>query len=786
MKAFKHVNARTIDEAVSLTSEKTKLLAGGVDYLNILKQRILPTHPETLINIKTIPGLEYVKEDSRGLKIGALTRLVDVEESPIVKEKYSMLAEATQSIASPQIRNMATVGGNLCQDVHCWYYRRSPFTGRDYFCYRKGGEICNALIGENRYHSIFVAMKTVTPPCSTDCPAKIDNPSYLAKVREGDLVGAARILLQNNPIPAITGRVCPHFCQQGCTRGQFDEAVSIRNIERYLGDYILENDIIKAAKGDSGKSVAIIGAGPAGLTAAYYLRMQGHKVTIFDRMEEGGGMLAYVIPPYRLPKDVVRRVVKSIENTGVEFRLGVDIGKGNVTVDSLKKQFDVVFIATGVWRPATIGLDGEELTRFGMDFLKNINLGIKEVPGKKVVVIGGGSAAIDVAITAKRLGAEEVIMACLESREEMPAQEWEIEQALEEGIRLMPSRGPVKVIRTGGKVRGIELIRCAAVCDSTGRFAPTMDNSVKETVKADQIMMAVGYGTELYYIDSKSKLKVERGLITADPQSQATSVSGIYAGGSVAHGAATVVEAIGSGRRAAIAIDAYLKGGAKAEEKEEGVRPLLKFNSDYIKKTSPVPTPKVAADKRGMDVEDNLGLGLSEVETDANRCFNCGCVAVNPSDIAVALMALNARFKTTKRIIDADEFFTAGLLKTTVLEPDEIVTEIQVPAPKAGNKQTLTKFRLRKSIDFAIVTVASMINTEARKISDASFVFGGVAPVPVRMKQVEDYLKGQTITEKVAEAAGNLAVEGEIPLPENKYKVQIARTLVKRAVLASK
>ncbi len=784
MKAFKHVNAKTVDEAVSASNDKTKILAGGIDYLNILKQRILPTHPETLINIKTIPGLEYIKEDKGGLKIGALTRLCDVEESPIVKEKYSMLAEATKSIASPQIRNMATVGGNLCQDVHCWYYRRSPFTGRDYFCFRKGGEICNALIGENRYHSIFGAMKVVVPPCSTNCPAKIEIPSYLSKVREGDMVGAANILLKNNPIPAITGRVCPHLCQQECTRGEYDEAVSVRNIERYMGDYILENDIIKAPKADSGKSVAIIGSGPAGLTAAYYLRMAGHRVTVFDRMEEAGGMLAYVIPAYRLPKDIVRRVVKSIENTGVKFKLKVDIGK-DVTLDNLKKDFDAVLIGTGVWKPASIGLDGEELTRFGMDFLKNVNLGIKEAPGKKVVVIGGGSAAIDVAIGAVRLGAEEVIMACLESREEMPAQEWEIEQALEEGIKLMPSRGPLRVLRSGGKVRGIEMCRCAAVFDSTGRFAPTMDNSVKETVKADQIMLAVGYGTELYFIDSKSKLKVERGLITADPQTQATNVSGVYAGGSVAHGAATVVEAIGSGRRAAMAIDLYLKGGAKAEEKEEE-KPLLKFNSEYIKKTSPVPTPKLAVSQRGIDVEDNLGLGLNEVGIDANRCFNCGCVAVNPSDIAVALMALNAKVKTTKRTVDAEKFFTAGLMKTTILDPDEIVTEIQIPAPKPGNKQTLTKFRLRKSIDFAIVTVASVINTEARKIKDASLVFGGVAPVPLRLKETEDFLKGQAINEKVAETAGNLAVQGDIPLAENKYKVQIAKTLVKRAILASR
>jgi len=167
-------------------------------------------------------------------------------------------------------------------------------------------------------------------------------PSYLSKFREGDLREAARILLEGNPIPAITGRVCPHFCQQSCNRGDFDESVSVRDIERFLGDYILENDIIKAPETDSGKSVAIVGSGPAGLAAAYYLRMAGHRVVVFERMEEAGGLLTYVIPAYRLPKDVVKRTVKAIENTGVEFKLKVDIGNA-ITIQDLKEKYDNVF-----------------------------------------------------------------------------------------------------------------------------------------------------------------------------------------------------------------------------------------------------------------------------------------------------------------------------------------------------------------------------------------------------------------------------------------------------------
>lgn len=425
MKSFKHINAKTIDEAVKLLKDykgKAKLIAGGTDLLAILKDKILPDYPETIINVKTIPGLDYIKEDDQGLKIGALATLADIAESPTVKGKYKVLAEAAEAVATPQIRNMGTIGGNLSQDVRCWYYRYPHQVGGRILCYLKGGRGCYAFTGENRYHSIMGACRVASPPCSSNCPGSVDIPLYLNKIREDDLREAAKILLNANPIPSITGRVCPHFCEQECNRGDFDESVSIRDIERFMGDYILENasEIIKPPETDTNKSVAIVGSGPAGLSAAYYLRMSGHRVTVFDRMEEAGGLLAYVVPTYRLPKDVVRRVVKTIKDAGVEFKLKVDVGK-DITVENLKKDFESVFIASGAWTPLTIGLEGQELTKFGLDFLTNINLGVNEVPGKKVLVIGGGSAAIDVGITALRLGAEEVTLACVESREEMPA-----------------------------------------------------------------------------------------------------------------------------------------------------------------------------------------------------------------------------------------------------------------------------------------------------------------------------------------------------------------------------
>jgi len=550
----------------------------------------------------------------------------------------------------------------------------------------------------------------------------------------------------------------------------------------------LENadEIIPSPAADSGKSVAIIGSGPAGLSAAYYLRMSGHRVIVFDKMEEAGGMLAYVIPAYRLPKDIVRRVVKAIENTGVEFKCKVDVGK-DVTLDALKRDFDNVFIANGAWNPVSIGLEGEESTRFGMEFLTNINLGVREIPGKKALVIGGGNAAADVAISALRLGAEEATMACLESQEEMPALPWEIELALEQGVKLMPSWGPHRVLKSDGKVRGMELVRCTSVFDDQGRFVPSYDKAVKETVEADQIMMAVGYATDFSFIKPGSSLKVEQGLITVNPLTQATSVPGVFAGGSITHGPATVIEAIASGRRAAAAMDVNLKGReAKVEDGDEkAAKPFLKFNSDYLKETSRVEMPKRPVAERSIAVEDALGLGLSEIEGEANRCFNCGCVSVNSSDMGVVLVALGARVKIAGpkgvRTIPIGDFFSS---LRNILEADEMVTEIQIPQPPDGARRTFLKFRLRESVDFPIVSVASVITVDGGVCRDARIVLGAVAPAPVRATMAEQAIKGRAINAATAEAASEAAIIGAVPLNMNAYKVEITKTLVKRAILS--
>ena len=280
-------------------------------------------------------------------------------------------------------------------------------------------------------------------------------------------------------------------------------------------------------------------------------------------------------------------------------------------------------------------------------------------------------------------------------------------------------------------------------------------------------------------------MKVEQGLIAVDPETQATSVPGVFAGGSVTHGPATVIEAIASGRRAATAMDVYLKGAAAAAEDEaaKAARPFLKFNSDYLKKTSRVEMPKRPVAERNIAVEDALGLGLSEIEGEANRCFNCSCVSVNSSDIGVALVALDARVTIAGpggvRTISAGEFF--GTLGNS-LKKDEMVTEIQVPRLPDGARQTFLKHRVREAVDFAIVSVASVITEKGGKCEDARIVLGAVAPVPFRAVEAEQAIKGKPIDSSNAEVAAEVAVADAVPLSENTYKIAITKTLVKRAL----
>lgn len=791
MKNFTHTRAESFDQASELLKESTKsvVIAGGTDLLGQLKDDILTAYPERVVDLKSIPNADGIKVEGQNLTIGALAKLIDIIESDVVKEKAPILVEAAKSVATPLIRNMGTIGGNICQDVRCWFYRYPHEAGGRLVCSRKGGDNCYALQGDNRYHSIFGGMKAHRSPCTGECPAGTDIPAYMEQIRNGNTAGAAQIIMEVNPMPAITSRVCAHFCQDGCNRGCQDEDVAIANVERYVGDYILENSDLyfKTPAISTGKSVAIIGAGPSGLSAAYYLRRAGNDVTIYDTKKEAGGMLMYAIPAYRLPKDIVRKFVSSLGKMGITIITSTTIGK-DIQVSKIEEKYDSVFYATGAWKRPVIGIAGEELTEFGLDFLIQVNEWMKGKVGSEVLVTGGGNVAMDVAITAKRLGAKKVTMACLECESDMPASREEIERAKEEGVIIMPSWGLSKVIEENGVLKGMELKRCTSIRDEKGAFSPQYDLCETQVVNAENILMAVGQQVDLSFLDEKYQVQLnQRGLIDVSEETQMTSREGVFAGGDATTGPATVIKGIANGHKAANGMNKYLGvvedhicRSMISDEKE-----FITFDPAGLKLKTAAKLKEIPADQRSIDKEDAFSLAVEEALKEASRCMNCGCYAVNPSDISPTLIALDANITTNLRTVKAADLFCGKLKVEDALLKGEIVTNIEIPIVE-GATMHYDKFRLRDSVDFAIVSLSSLFSIENGKFSGAKLVMGGVAPVPVRAAKVEGYLIGQEVTEEVAEKAAELAVENAIIMEKNEYKVLELKALVKNAVLRMK
>ena len=407
------------------------------------------------------------------------------------------------------------------------------------------------------------------PPCADACPAGIDIPGYLRLIAQGKPEEACALILEKVPFPGILGRVCMHPCEDACRRMEvFEQPISICALKRYASDNGSEAfERARYVKENTGHKVAVIGSGPAGLTAAFYLRKKGHEVTVFEGRSKPGGMMRYGIPYYRLPEHVFDGEINQVLSTGIHLETGKSLGK-DFDLNNLKEDgFEAVFIATGLQLSRKIELEGSQFdgVLWGIDFLSEVSEEKETSLKERVLVVGGGNVAVDVALTALRTGARDVTMACLETRDEMPANSWEIEMALEEGVKLMTSWGPGKITGDNGKVTGIELIQCTSVFDDKGYFSPTF-NDVTEQVEADQVILAIGQAADLSFIDKSMPLKIERGLIVADEKTRTTDIPGVFAGGDVGRGPGAIIDAIADGRRAASAIDRFLGGDGIIDE----------------------------------------------------------------------------------------------------------------------------------------------------------------------------------------------------------------------------
>jgi len=462
-------------------------------------------------------------------------------------------------------------------------------------------------------------------PCRSTCPAEIDVPRYLRFIRGREYWAAAAVVREKVPLPLVLGFVCEHPCEMVCRRRPVNEPLAIRYLKRFAAQHDTEEWKAAAVPAEpTGKRVAVVGSGPAGLTAAYFLRLKGHGVTIFEAMKEPGGLLRYGIPSYRLPRWALERDLGEIYRVGVEIQTQAMVES---TDQLLAKRYDAVLVAVGAQKGVRLSLPGAdgEGVMIGLDFLKKVNAGEKIVLGGRVLVLGGGNVAFDCARTARRLGAGEVYLACLEDRESMPASEEEIQEGEEEGVVVLPARTATRVVRERGRVMGVELLKVEnfAFAEDGSVELETVEGS-EEVLEAENVIFAVGQAVELPHGFTLSC--TERGFIEVDPYSLATSQEGVFAAGDAVTGTSSVVKAAASGRRAARAIDMYLEGTGDLDLRLAPAQFQPKFLGSYPGFAF---LPRVAGKR--VDPQERIAafcpvekeLSAEEAAYEAKRCLEC-------------------------------------------------------------------------------------------------------------------------------------------------------------------
>jgi NADPH-dependent glutamate synthase beta subunit-like oxidoreductase len=509
--------------------------------------------------------------------------------------------------------------------------------------------------------------------CNRGCPVNTKAGAYVQAINNGDFEMAYAIARGPNPFASICGRICAHPCEEVCRKGVVEkDPISIRALKRFITErfgvearsILAIKDTLKysTAPGSlhpqkTGKRVAIIGSGPAGLSCAHDLVRLGHECTIFESQGVAGGMLILGIPEYRLPKDLINREIEAILSMGVSIRYNSKLGRDFKLADLRNEGYHAIFISIGAHMTRELDIPGIELDGVinGIDFLLNANLGYRVDLGEKVIVIGGGNVAVDVARTvtrigdegqlpgygavseeredieaaldmartAVRMGARDVTMVTLESRDKMPAWEWEVEEAIREGVNLVSSKGPKRILGKEGKVTGLETLNVRSVFDEAGRFNPSFYEGSEQVIEADTTILSIGQISDFSWISEDDGIEVTpRGLLQVDPQTIATTVPGIYAGGDVAFGPRIVIEAVADGQRAARSIEEYLRKEIRIQTlwKSEEIDHWMADDFDLNPRQKP---PMIDLERR---------TGISEVETlykeeqalkESGRCYKC-------------------------------------------------------------------------------------------------------------------------------------------------------------------
>lgn len=485
--------------------------------------------------------------------------------------------------------------------------------------------------------------------CHAACPVGTEAFAYVAELAEGNHESAYTIARRPNPFPYICGRVCAHPCEEACRRGDIDEPISIRALKRTATD---SHDLSAGhAPGltqlpKREESVAVVGSGPAGLACAHDLARLGYAVTLFEASSVPGGMLTLGIPEYRLPREIVQLEIEAITKIGVELKCNQALGRDFLLADLMAQGFRAVFLAIGAHRSKDLRIEGLGLDGVlrGVEFLLNVNLGYRVWLGHKVVVIGGGNVAVDVARTAARegadqvavsttldaaraalrLGSREVHVICLESREQMPAHGYEVEEAEREGIIFHPSTGPRKVLGVDGKVTGLETVRCLSVFDANGRFNPSFAPGSESLITTDSVILSVGQVSDLSFLRPGDGVETTgRGTLAINPASLATTAPGIFAGGDAAFGPRLIIDATADGRKAARSIHQYLRGNVQWQQwvRLPVIQPRDLGNSyDGIPRQA---CPTLPVERRMGFTEVELPFSAAQAATEGRRCLRC-------------------------------------------------------------------------------------------------------------------------------------------------------------------